>query len=127
MPIRANINYKNQSSGKIYNLGIGRNFNIATIVGSENVGKYTKDNFIAVPTGTSINCSPMDTVGSQDMPSATAKLSSGNISYDSSTGTVTISGFELTATQHTYQYGQGWMGEQNADLSVTVYFVDVVE
>lgn len=115
------------SGGTIYNLGVGRSFNIATIVGSENVSNYTNDNFIAVPTGSSINKSPMQTVGSSDYPSATATLSSGSITYDASTGTVTVSGFILTATQYCYQNGQGPLGSATKNLDVTVYFIDGVE
>lgn len=63
MLILNTINYKNQITGKNYLLGTGRSFNIATIVGSKNVGKYTKDTFIAVPTGSGVNYSPMQTIG----------------------------------------------------------------
>ena len=111
------------SKSNIYKLGTGRSFNISSIVGIENVGNYTKDNFIAVPDGSSVNSSPMQTVGSRDNPSATAALSSGTITYDASTGTVTVSGFVLTATQYAYQYGQGPMGSNATNLAVTVYFV----
>jgi len=111
------------SKSNIYKLGTGRSFNISSIVGIENVGNYTKDNFIVVPTGSSINKSPMQTVGSQDYPSATATLSSGSVTYDTTTGTVTVSGFVLTATACKYQYGGGSMGSSSTNLDVTVYFV----
>lgn len=108
-------------------MGSGRSFNITTIVGSENVGKYTKDNFIAVPSGTSLTANSNRSIGSEDQPSATASVTSGTITYNTSTGAVSIGGFVATTTVCKYGNGGGQINTSTNNLTVTVYFLDNVE
>ena len=115
-----------EGGAKVYKLGNGRSFNISSIVGTENVGKYTSNNFIAVPiSGVSLTVNATYEL-SDKTPSAVTNVSSGAVAYDASTGIVTVSGFSASSTICKYSNGSGAMDSRGADLTVTVYFIDGV-
>lgn len=83
---------------KLMLLGIGTRFNISDIVGTENVGKYTTDDFIMIPDFTSAITSSIQSVaysggytynGSYVRHSVSLKSES-KLTYDNTTGDVII-------------------------------------
>lgn len=127
-----NINYRNQDTGKIYMLGSGRSFNISGIVGTENTGKYTNENFICViPDFSNSTYTGVSMYAWNYRAYSTCSISKFNTSYDGSTGIVSINGGEMVLS--VYDEGSGesneYVGVTNSasntyTITPTVYFID---
>jgi len=112
------------SGGKIYKLGTGRSFNISSIVGSENVGKYGLSNFLAVwncPTGsTPVGGGSIE----DDYSFSYANAGNPTLSYDNATGIITsTNGVMRTSFTRT----SGAAGSVTIQVSPTIYFLDGAE
>ena len=115
------------SNTNIHNLGEGRSFDISSIVGSENVGKYTSDNFYCISPQFSLTAQTVTDNDTGDHAYGATSFTAFDVSYDNTTGVVTISGGVLTLKVIDYQYknNQVETARQQTvtkDITPTVYF-----
>lgn len=114
---------KEVSGKKIYKLGQGRSFSIADIVGKENVGNYTIENFLVFwtqPTG-SISIHRQEghqytTITSQQEFVKT---------YDQTSGVINITGG--TFQMHQTVSGDDTVFKSTTTVTPIVYFIDNIE
>jgi len=118
---------KAASNVKIYKLGEGRSFNISDIVGQENVGKYTEENFIVVDSGSLSGSHTLITDDvNGDAGSVKYSVTKGTdftLDYDEETGGITITGG--TYTLKAYQIEITHLSSSKTFNKVPiVYFLD---
>lgn len=81
--------------GKLTLVGTTSSFNISEIVGAENVGKYTADDFVIIP---NFDTDFSGAVGKLNITSGNIyikKVSDYNLTYDNTNGNVTIENMRL--------------------------------
>lgn len=121
---------KKLGSGIIRKLGTGRSFNIASIVGEENLAKYSADNFLVVCENFNIGTAGALYCG-QNGVNIYAEHSASNfvLSYDKNTGTLTITGGTINIYLHYQVLSSGATNGTNYPVSLTptVYFLDSIE
>ena len=132
--ILKSINYRNSAVGKIYYLGASRNFDISNIVGTENIEKYTKEDFICVCPNFSTSCqTATDTHDNGAYATGSVSFTPFVVDYDNSTGIVTITDGILTLTVKDYDTDDGIKisitETKTTTISVTptVFFLDGAE
>ena len=108
------------SNVKVYKLGEGRN-----------VGKYAKDNFIVADSGNLGGSVTLAADGSSDsskmnITATLSKISNFSVSYDNTTGKLTITGGAYQLKNHQTYYGHMY-SSNNYDSVPVVYFVSGVE
>lgn len=110
-----------KGGSQIVNLGTGRSFNIASIVGEENIGNYTNENFIVATGGFSTSLTSdadSDHIGKD--ATASVSTSTASVNYDPLTGNVTVSGGTWAMSIYQKYSDQP---SSSGNLSTTVYFI----
>lgn len=90
------------NKAKLILLGASNSFNISSVVGAENIGKYTKDDFICIPNFTSMQSLPQAISGGIDdiynVVHVLGKTNDFSVTYNASTGAVSVTNMTLTTT-----------------------------
>lgn len=124
-----NINYRNSGKSKVYYLGAGRSFNISNLVGPKNIGKYGISNFIVAwtsPSGSAgITAEETDKEYKMAISATVTTTSDFILSYNNSTGVLTISGGTYTVSAHQPAYDIIQTSTYNNNPKV--YFVPNIE
>ena len=98
-------------------LGTETSFNISDIVGAENIGKYTVDDFIC---SSGIDDLPQYNSATRDGPKSSLqykKLIDTTITYDSTTGNVTVSPFQIEVAM--LLYNSNWTYREAVVTTIT--------
>lgn len=115
--------------GKIYCLGTGKNFDISSIVGIENVGKYESNNFLVVWPKPSYVFTQETLQGRfTELKSSLATTNDFVKTYDKVTGILTITGGTLNYYIGIYNHDGYWVDKSHTvTTNPIVYFIDGVE
>lgn len=110
------------SKGKILLVGNSTSFNISNVVGAENVGQYSEDDFVCVPNLTTLTatCGSGNAFSSSNVTISTSSIS---LTYDNTTGDVSVTNMTLAFSyKHGAQYqSANWEIPTNVYLCVRTF------
>ena len=114
------------SNAKLVKLGTGTSFNISSVVGAENISKYSASDFVIVPNLSSHvhshKPSDMTSVWITDVYAYVKLTRNASASYNNKTGVVTITNMQISNEVYTTVRQVGSKGFTYAwDIPSTVY------